>query len=299
MRLASYMILTIALTTNISAKNPKTKGNPAPCESFLNSIHKFEAEFPSDKSRYKVLHKKFTRKNGSKKTLAILKCRSGRLSKKTKQDRIAKKNYEHDRRSDRHHSMGKYVCKSSSKQWGKMLIPPKCPGKHDKSWADFYPNQCTCENGAARRGSDCLAHNSESCLACNDGFVLNAEKLCEVESVRISNNNTECEVGYIYNPNSDECDDINECEIQLTECYWKSRECVNTVGSYTCGDCMEGLIDTGVSDVCIHNPCNEGEILVRLWLGESLYLYIRYQYFQLIKITQQHLLMDPSKVALI
>lgn len=293
-----------------SAAKQVVRGNPSPCESLLDAIP--EADFPSERIRYKLLHKDFHRKNGNKKVIGIVKCRHNKLTKKSKADREAKKRYENDRKTNRHKNMGKYVCHTKDQVWEKLYNMPACPGAEDRTWSDFYPKRCDCPNGQVAIGPECKVHGTEQCTSCNEGHILDGGNHCienpcaageiflegtctsnhcnEVNTCALLNKEclheghtykcgdclpgfqvdednrcvSMCEQGYQYSIDSQECADVNECESgqSVTECYWQSRECINTVGSYHCGDCLEGLVETGVADVCIHNPCSEGEILI-------------------------------------
>ena len=65
---------------------------------------------------------------------------------------------------------------------------------------------------------------------------------------------TECGIGFLFDVESGtKCLDINEClnERAINECYWQNRECINGQGSYTCGDCLHGLMEDRVSKSCI------------------------------------------------
>lgn len=48
-----------------------------------------------------------------------------------------------------------------------------------------------------------------------------------------------CAVGYAKNPETYECDDVNECDTGDANCDINSQACLNTIGSFKCLDILE------------------------------------------------------------
>jgi hypothetical protein len=71
-----------------------------------------------------------------------------------------------------------------------------------------------------------------------------------------------CANGYTKNSETDECDDINECDTGEANCDGNNQACLNTIGSYKCLDilnseksnnCEEGFRYQARIDQCVGN----------------------------------------------
>jgi len=62
-----------------------------------------------------------------------------------------------------------------------------------------------------------------------------------------------CPPGYFNNGFRD-CIDINECASNSHQCH-RFRDCINTIGNYTCNDCYEGWKNNGTYDCIDINEC--------------------------------------------
>jgi hypothetical protein len=69
-----------------------------------------------------------------------------------------------------------------------------------------------------------------------------------------------CAVGYAKNLDTNECDDINECDTGEAQCDTNNQACLNTIGSYKCldiigsekkGNCEEGFRYQARIDQCV------------------------------------------------
>lgn len=68
-----------------------------------------------------------------------------------------------------------------------------------------------------------------------------------------------CKSGYRLNPDTSDCEDVNECLLESTNTCAVGREiCVNLVGSYECR-CMNNYTIFGKTYCVASNPCNSSK----------------------------------------
>ncbi|XP_019856518.1 PREDICTED: cartilage oligomeric matrix protein-like isoform X2 [Amphimedon queenslandica] len=146
------------------------------------------------------------------------------------------------------------------------------------------PNPC--KPNPCFRGSHCtiLSDTEFQCAACpigysGDGVTCTQVNECQVASPCSSDPEVfcfdldpgyycfNCPSGYVGTgkfgwsladaANKQVCEDANECTNGQSKCH-EHRECINTRGSYQCGDCKPGYIAQGSYNCALENPCAAG-----------------------------------------
>ena len=91
----------------------------------------------------------------------------------------------------------------------------------------FYQNsRCTCNDGYAGDG-ECCKPTWPDCGAYAKCVIEDDKSFCV------------CKEGYKGDPYV-ECEDVNECETLLNDCWITDDECINLPGSYLC-TCPDGF----------------------------------------------------------
>ncbi|RWS25664.1 Fibulin-2-like protein [Leptotrombidium deliense] len=84
---------------------------------------------------------------------------------------------------------------------------------------------------------------NEKCVNTQGGFkcvleVAEINKRSQVDNRVLQNIQVNCLNGFHFNPNLRNCEDIDECDLNLHSCK-SDQTCVNTIGSFTCR-CADG-----------------------------------------------------------
>eukprot|EP00122_Pirum_gemmata_P003638 Pgem_evm1s3292 len=82
----------------------------------------------------------------------------------------------------------------------------------------------------------------EACKVANDTHCTALANECTSDNPGAEQKCQTCEEGFTYNPQTNRCEDKNEC---LDSPCDEQRVCINTEGSFQCGNCNNGFINDG------------------------------------------------------
>ncbi|XP_071442617.1 fibulin-1-like [Hetaerina americana] len=131
---------------------------------------------------------------------------------------------------------------------------------------DDYPDRCKFNSPCAHR---CLDTGNAIECSCNPGYQLGPDERSCIEIKQDSRpvagdlKPNKCPTGFAFNPDTQFCDDIDECERNKDDCHGNSI-CQNTIGSFKCirapfESCPPGYKYDPLGETCLDiDECTEG-----------------------------------------
>ena len=142
--------------------------------------------------------------------------------------------------------IGSYLCGSCK---GDLVddgtgncVVDNCPEGYSPTSDGFCDaNECLGPNTCGIDNRECINIKTEMPSNLDDADPAKAGYLCGKCLITHYENaegicDSKCDDGYLFDEMTGKCEDLDECsdKSKVTECYWTNKECVNTIGSYTC-----------------------------------------------------------------